>query len=161
MIVFGTNFTTDFNDNVTWKPWRMCSGRKWRVEVLAVPGGHLGGIQHCERSVCVSRPNGTWVPGGTQKDAQWQSRFPQEVGPFIGLLGSQLHVLLHRSFSAAALVPVLPPRKGPEPSWRHVWWALGTCTEARRRRTPGCHQRRTVGWSSVSNNFVIWVLVAF
>lgn len=111
MIVFGTNFTTDFNDNVTWKPWRMCSGRKWRVEVLAVPGGHLGGIQHCERSVCVSRPNGTWVPGGTQKDAQWQSRFPQEVGPFIGLLGSQLHVPLRRSFSAAALVPVLPPGK--------------------------------------------------
>lgn len=54
MIVFGTNFTTCFNDNVTWKPWRMCSGRKWRVEVLAVSGGNLGDIQHRERSVCVS-----------------------------------------------------------------------------------------------------------
>lgn len=103
MIVFGTKFhKTCFNDDVTWKPWRMCFGRRWRIENSLF----VENIQHHEMeliSELISLPWGRGVP-----DNQWQSCFPQEIGPFTELLGNSF---MSSSVGVFRRLPVPPPNR--------------------------------------------------
>lgn len=112
MIVLGTNTRCIFM-TMTWKPWRMYSGRKWRIEEFTVSGGHSAPrdgaheeAAHAE--ACQAR-----------SDARWQSRFPQGRGPFTELLGKSFVSCSARA-SPLLYLCLSSHLKGPTPSWHHL-----------------------------------------
>ena len=160
-IVCGRNFSRLILMTVTWKPWRRSSGNRWRLGAATVGEGcsarwsrawqeadavHWARctVLYSERymvTILFSARNGTtyWTTGGSA------SR-PASVGVLRHLPHPSLHqkdLCLHSAISGCA----------PE---QQAHGGLNGGPEV----PPTVYCLRTVGWSSVSNNLMVWFLVA-
>lgn len=141
-------FWKKFKRLIAWKQWRMCPGRKWRIEDVSLGRGHQrrnGGAESAPRCGGQRAPCGTWIGSG---DPVFSKKWDHLLGcgksascPGYGVFGT-------------VPIPVFC-QEGPVPSGTISSWP--SPAPAGFGRPPALHtvycQWRTVSCLSVNNNY--------